>query len=282
MTDSDKILEKIKELPTLPTVFSRLSDAMSNPRVTNDEIASIISSDQSAAMKVLKVVNSAFFGFSGRIDTISRAILYLGLNEVRNLVFAMSVINLFKKKSKLMNFRPSEFWSHSIAVGVSSRIIGNSLQIQNLENYFLAGILHDIGKLILFEYASDEYEQVLKIVEEKRCFIKDAETEVIGVDHAQIGEMLCLKWNLPLTLRNAVKFHHSGLTTGSTDKLVATIYLSDIIARTLNLGYPGDDLIPDPNELILEKLKIPEKFFTGNMDEIIKNFEETNKLLLSD
>lgn len=282
MTSTDKILEKIKELPTLPTVFSRLSDAMSNPRITNDEIAEIISSDQAAALKVLKVVNSAFYGFSGRIDTISRAILYLGLNEVRNLIFALSVINLFQKKKNLMNFRPAEFWSHSIGVGITARIIGSTIQIPNLENYFLAGILHDIGKLILFEHASDDYAQVLQIVEEKRCLIADAEKEVLGFDHAKIGEMLALKWNLPPTIRNAVRYHHSGIMEGSTDKLVASVYIADITARTLELGYPGDDLIHEPNELVFEKLKIPKNFFTNHANEILKNYEETTKLLLSD
>ncbi|KAB2846583.1 MAG: HDOD domain-containing protein [Melioribacteraceae bacterium] len=282
MTNTDKILEKIKELPTLPTVFSRLSDAMSNPRITNDEIAEIISSDQAAALKVLKVVNSAFYGFSGRIDTISRAILYLGLNEVRNLIFALSVINLFQKKKNLMNFRPAEFWSHSIAVGITARIVGSTIQIPNLENYFLAGILHDIGKLILFEHASDEYGQILQMVEEKRCSISNAEKEVLGFDHAKIGELLALKWNLPSTIRNAVRYHHGGVMEGSTDKLVAAVYIADITARTLELGYPGDDLIPEPNELVFEKLKIPENFFTNHANEILKNYEETTKLLLSD
>ena len=282
MTETDKILEKIKELPTLPTVFSRLSDAMSNPRITNDEIAEIISSDQAAALKVLKVVNSAFYGFSGRIDTISRAILYLGLNEVRNLVFALSVINLFKKKKALMNFRPAEFWSHSIGVGIVTRIIGSTIQIPNLENFFLAGILHDIGKLILFEHAPDDYEKVLEKVEEKRCLIMEAEKEVLGFDHAKIGELLAAKWNLPPTIKNAIRYHHSGMMDGSTDKLVAAVYIADITARALELGYPGDDLVPEPNELVFEKLKIPENFFTNHCDEILKTYEETTKLLLSD
>ena len=282
MTKSEKIINRIKFLPTLPTVFSRLSDAMSNPRISNDEIAAIISSDQAASLKILKVVNSAFYGFSGRIDTITRAILYLGLNEVRNLIFAMSVINLFKKKSSLMNFRPVEFWSHSIAVGVATRLVGSSMQIQNLENYFLAGILHDIGKLILFEHAGEDYAKVLAMVEEKRCLIIDAEKEVLGFDHSKIGEILAIKWNLPSTIKNAVRYHHSGIADGSTEKLVAAVHIGDIIARTLELGYPGDELVPEPNEIVVEKLKLTGSLFTDSYDSILKNFEETNKLLLAD
>lgn len=282
MTKSEKIIDKINYLPTLPTVFSRLSDAMSNPRISNDEIAAIISSDQAAAIKVLKVVNSAFYGFSGRIDTITRAILYLGLNEVSNLIFAMSVINLFKKKQALMNFRPVEFWAHSIAVGVATRLVGSSMKIQNLENYFLSGILHDIGKLILFEYAGEDYAKVLTLADEKNILIIEAEKEVLGFDHAAIGEQLAIKWNLPSSIKNVIKFHHSGIAAGTNEKLVAAIHIGDIIARTLNLGYPGDNLVPEPNEIVVEKLKLNKNFFSETFTGILKDFELTSKLLLSD
>ena len=282
MSNAEKILNKVKNLPTLPTIFSHLSDAMSNPRVTNDEIAQIISSDQAAAFKVLKVVNSAFFGFSGRIDTISRAILYLGLNEVRNLVFALSIINLFSKKKSLSNFRPAEFWSHSIAVGISSRLLGNALGVKNLENFFLAGILHDIGKLILFEFAEKDYGKVLELVQEKKCLVKDAEREVFGFDHAKIGEMLSLKWNLPATIKNSIRYHHSGVSEGTTNKIVAAVHIGDIIARTLELGFPGDDLIPAPNNSAFNILNLSDSFFTDNYDTVLQNFEVTNKILLSE
>jgi len=194
----------------------------------------------------------------------------------------MSVINLFKKSHSLMNFRPAEFWSHSIGVGIASRLVGSVMQIQNLENYFLAGILHDIGKLILFEHAGEDYVKVLRIVEEKKCLIIDAEKEVLGFDHSKIGEILAIKWKLPPTIKNAVRYHHSGIADGSTEKLVAAIHIGDIIARTLELGYPGDDLVPEPNEIVVEKLKLTGSLFKDTFDSILKNFEETNKLLLSD
>jgi putative nucleotidyltransferase with HDIG domain len=254
---------------------------MTNPRVSNDQITKIISSDQAASLKVLKVVNSAFYGFAGRIDTISRAVMYLGLNEVRNLILALSVINLFKKNKALLNFRPTEFWSHSIAVGIITRLVGSSLSIKNLENYFVAGILHDIGKLVFFEFAEDDYIKVLTIVEEKNCLIKDAEKEVFGFDHSAVGDMLCEKWKIPNSIKNAIRSHHNGVSDISTGQLVAAVHIADITARTLNLGYPGDNLVPKMNKKTYEGIKLDNNFFSKNYDLLIQNFEETNKLLIS-
>ncbi len=281
MKNLNSLVHKIKAIPTLPTVFSQLSDAMTNPRVSNDDVTKIISSDQAASIKVLKVVNSAFYGFAGRIDTISRAIMYLGLNEVRNLILALSVINLFKKNKTLLNFRPSEFWSHSIAVGIITRLVGSSIEVKNLENYFIAGILHDIGKLVFFEFAEEDYIKVLTFVEEKKCLIKDAEKEVFGFDHSTLGDLLCEKWKIPNSIRNAIRYHHSGISDASTNQLVSSVHIADIAARALNLGYPGDNLIPRMNKKAYESIKLKEDFFVTNYDLLIQNFEETNKILLS-
>lgn len=281
MTNKEEVLKKIKNLPTLPTVFARLSDAISNPSTSNEEIAKIIASDQAASFKILKVVNSAFYGFSGRIDTISRAILYLGLNEVRNLVFAISVINLFSKNNMGLHFRPVDFWSHSIAVGIITRMIGSEMKIQKLENYFLAGIMHDIGKLILFEYAQDEYQKVVTLAEEKKYFISDAEREVLGFDHSTIGELLSQKWNLPNTLTHAVKYHHVGYNAGSDNVLVAAVHIADIVSQFLNLGYTGDNYIAQPSSYALGYLNLSDTFFTDILDTVLQNYEETTKLLLT-
>ncbi len=281
MKNLNSLVHKIKAIPTLPTVFSQLSDAMTNPRVSNEDITKIISSDQAASMKVLKVVNSAFYGFAGRIDTISRAIMYLGLNEVRNLILALSVLNLFKKNKNLLNFRPAEFWSHSIAVGVITRLVGSSIAVKNLENYFIAGILHDIGKLVFFEFAEADYIKVLTIVEEKKCLIKDAEKEVFGFDHSTLGDLLCERWKIPNSIRNAIKYHHNGISDSSTNQLVSSVHIADIAARSLNLGYAGDDLVPRMNKKTYESIKLDENFFSENYDLLIQNFEETNKILLS-
>ena len=143
-----RILKSVEDFPTLPTVYTALSDVMANPRSTTQDAANVIMRDQSAASKVLKTANSPLYGFRGRIDTISQAIFHIGFEEVRNLVIAISIMDIFKNTKLSLSYNPVELWKHSIAVGVITKLIGKELGVKNLENYFLAGILHDIGKLL--------------------------------------------------------------------------------------------------------------------------------------
>lgn len=282
MTLADKINNSIKKLPTLPTVFSAISDAMSDPRVTNDEIAKIISSDQTSSFKVLQVANSAFYGFRNRIDTISYAIMVLGFNEVRNIVLALSVINLFSKKNSLMNFRPVDFWAHSIGVGIITRMIGKESGLTSLENYFVAGILHDIGKLFFYIFAEKEYGEVLRIVEEKNCSLQLAENEIFGFDHTIIGAQVAEKWSLSPNIVSAIRYHQSGPHTDKFDRLVAAVHISNIFARMLEFGNSGDDIIPVPNPKSWEILNLREDVFYKMTNVVVADFERTVSLLLTD
>ncbi len=278
----EKIKRSIQNLPTLPTVLSLLNDAMANPMTTTDDVAKIIATDQASAFKVLRVANSPFYGFSGRIDTISQAILHLGFNEVRNIVLALSIINLFSKNKTLLSFKPVNFWHHSIAVGVTTRMIGSHCGSSNLENYFLSGILHDIGKLLFFEYADTEYIKVLTIVDQKGVFIREAEKEVFGIDHADAAKLLAERWRLPFSIKNALAYHHTGVVNTVPDILTSAVHLADIFARMMELGYPGDNLVPQPNKHIWTVLKLPRDFFSKFSAQIISSYEESVNLLLHD
>ncbi len=276
----DKIFNTVNNLPTLPTVYSTLSEAIEDPNTNTERLAQIISSDQVSSFKILRVANSPFYGFHGRIDTISQAILYLGFNEVRNIVFALSVINFFSKDKLLLHFRPVDFWAHSIGVGIATRMIGSAAGEKKLENYFLAGIFHDIGKLLFFEYAHKEYASVLELLESKQLRIKDAEVEIFGVDHARVGQMLAEKWKLPESIQDAIFYHHTGVVRNQSNNLVASVHLGNIVARIMELGYAGDNLIPEPNYKIWETIKIPNGAFTNMRKSLKEDFELTVRLML--
>jgi HD-like signal output (HDOD) protein len=276
----DKILAGINNLPTLPAVYTTLSEALEDPRTSTEKLAQIISSDQASSFKVLKVANSPFYGFRGKIDTISQAILYLGFSEVRNIVFALSVVNIFSKDKILPNFRPSDFWAHSIGVGIATRIIGKAVGEKRLENYFLAGVIHDIGKLVFLEFANKEYIKVLELVEAKKWNISKAEQKIFGKDHAQVGQMLAEKWKLPLSIQNTVCYHHIGITGKDPDLMVASVHIGDIVARILDFGYAGDNMIPEPNIKVWDILKIQKGFFPSIRKQMEEDFEHTIRLML--
>jgi len=274
MNLNDLIVEKVKDLPTLPTVYSALCDVIEDSSSTVEDVARVICLDQASVIRILRVANSAFFGFSGRIDSISRAILILGFNEVRNLVLASSVMNLFNKRHSLRGFKPQDFWIHSVGVGLITRLFSQMAGFRRLENFFIAGILHDIGKIFFFEFMEEEYSRVLTLVNEKKCLIREAELEVLGMDHALIGSLVADQWKLPEPIRNALHYHHFGTIGEQADLLVASVHLSDILARVLELGHPGDDLIPQPSEAVWETLKLRPGMVTQMVPKLLKDFRE--------
>lgn len=277
-----KIIEGVNNLPTLPTIYTNLSEAMENPNTTKEELARIISFDQAASFKILKVANSPFYGFRGRIDTISQALLYLGFNEVKNIVFALSVIKAFSKSKSFKKFKPLDLWAHSIGVGITTRILGSAVGEKNLENYFLAGIFHDIGKLIFFEYVPNEYAKVIDLVESKGIPIRDAELEILGLNHARAGQLIAEKWKLPQSIVNIVSGHHTGLIGNNVNTLLASVHLGDILARTLDLGYGGDNIIPEPNIKIWDVLKLPKGFFASSKRKLKDDYDRITKIMLMD
>lgn len=276
-----KIFDAIEEVPTLPTIYSVLSDTLVSPNANAADIANLISTDQSASFKVLKVVNSPIYHLSGRIESISLAVLHLGFNEIRNIIMALSVINLFSKKKLITSFRPVDFWKHSIGVGVITRYIGNALQAPRPENYFLSGIMHDIGKLVLFENFGEQYENVFQYAEDRKCQIIDAEREILGIDHAAAGAILAEKWKLPESVLRSMKYHHEGISGEDKDILIAAVHISDIAARIFEFGYAGDDYVQKPSPAAWDLLKLPNHFFTKSLGVLTASFEETVNSILN-
>jgi HD-like signal output (HDOD) protein len=275
----EKIIKNIRDLSTLPTVYLALSEVMANPRSTAQAISQIVSSDPSSASRVLRLANSVLYGFPGRIDTISRAVVVLGFDEVRNLVLASSVLDLFSKQDSAFDFRPGDFWAHSIGVGIATRMIGQACRLSNAENLFVAGILHDIGKLVFFEFAEKEFTRALDQANKCQQPLWESEMEILGMDHSQGGRLLVENWNLPPAIQKAICGHHAWLTGELPDPLVAAVHIADTLVRALELGFGGDDLIPRPNEQAWEVLGLPPNTLTEMTPQILQQFEEATKIM---
>ncbi len=280
MDFSEKIRSSVNNLPTLPTIYSQLSQAIEDPLATNEKIAKIISADQTSAFKVLKVANSPLYGLHGKIDSISQALIYLGHNEVKNIVFSLSIMKMFSKDKNVRGLRPVDLWAHSIGVGVITRNIGLAIGEKNVENYFLAGVFHDIGKIIFLEFAVKEYQKVMELVIEKKCQIKDAEKEVFGIDHAVAGQILADKWRIPQYIQDIIYNHHMGQKTKETNTLLASVHLGNIVAHILGFGFSGDNLIPQPNPIIWGVLKLRRGTILSLKDKFIDDYSHTIKMML--
>jgi HD-like signal output (HDOD) protein len=279
MNLTERIICNIRDLPTLPTVYLALSEVIADPSSTAADVSKIVSCDQASAARVLRLANSVLYGFPGQIDTISRAVVVLGFDEVRNLVLSTTVMDLFSKQDRAFSFRPADFWAHSVAVGTATRLIGQACRMPNPENCFVAGVLHDIGKLAFFEFAEKEFSRALDQANKGQWPLYEVEREVLGMDHSRGGHLLVEKWNLPADIQKAIRCHHSGINTDGPDLLTAAVHLADILVRALELGFGGDDLIPRPNTQAWDLLDLPPQALSRIAPDLLSNFQEAVKIM---
>ena len=215
----------INELPTLPHVVSQILEKTRNQNTRLDELVNLISTDQALVSMFLKLVNSAFYGFSRRITTLKQAITLLGFRSVRNVVVNAGVVGIFRKRTFNNRYRIL-LWDHSVACAVCARVLAEKVGHHAREEAFTAGLLHDIGKIVIDQYAPKDSAQIMSRVDEG-ARAKDVELERLGVDHTKIGVWIAERWHLPKTLCAVIEWHHEPeKSTGTSDpqllKIVAT------------------------------------------------------------
>lgn len=248
-------IKQIDNLPTLPTVYAEVDKLCKNPDVSSDELSNVIETDPSISLKLLSLANSAFFGFSRQIKSVKDAISLLGNQTVQNTILNIAVFEATKNLKETGGLDKSGFWVHSSAVGSSARTISEKLKLDR-DECFTAGIIHDMGKIILDSLYSEFYREVLELVKKENASIKDAEEEVIGLNHCQIGQELCESWQLPAELIDAVAYHHMPSSAQKDSQIAALVNLGDYVARKLKVGSGGDEKIPEPHPAALKKLEI--------------------------
>lgn len=273
------LLAKIKEFPTLPTVYTKLVTVMDNPNCTVDDIANVIASDQSSAMKILKLSNSAIYGHAKRIKSINEAVFIIGTREIKSIVLTLAIIKLFEGATKTGSFDPLQFWDFSFAVGSISRNLAKELKIKNHEDLFVAGIIHGIGKLFLIIGIPELYSNVINAAKMKKMDLKEVEKLVLGITHSVIARLLVEKWNLPLDFAIMFDNMYSGLYNGKFHSYATTVHLSVVAASMLKIGDSGSDLIPNLNKDIWKEVDINPKFFSNNIEQIKKEVIELKMLL---
>ncbi len=252
----DTRIKKLKDLPTLPTVLTQCNMMLNNPNVSTTELAKVIKTDQSISSKVLKLVNSAFYGLSGKVSSIAQAIVILGFNTVRNIILSVSVFELLPENEDFGDFEISKFWEHSIGCAVISKVLGQRLGMKDPEEVFTAGLLHDIGKVIIVKLFREDFLTILEITHKEKVLILDAEQHVLGIRHPQVGEILAKQWKLPPALTEAITFHHNLTEKINYLKMVSIVHLADIITRGLQIGSAGDPVIPEISTTAWDTLTI--------------------------
>jgi HD-like signal output (HDOD) protein len=280
-TKALELLSQVKDLPTLPTVYTALADVMANPRSTISDAAALISADQASAAKVLSTANSAIYGYSGKVDTISKAIFFIGFNEIRNIIAALSIMNMFGTTADHHYFRPVDFWRYSLGVGVITRHIGMEIGAESVENFFLAGILHDIGKLMLYSNLREEFLAALDLAVRDKISLAAAETRLLGITHHEVGEILGENWKIPPGIVQAIRYHHRGMTGDHHDTLTAAVHVASTAARLFQFGHSAEyATVPRINPAVWNTLKLRSNFFTQSLSSIEKDYHSLVQTML--
>lgn len=279
MPDYDKLIENVRDFPTLPTIYTNLMKAMSNPNSTVNEVAEVIARDQATTAKIIRFANSPVFAIHKKIEKISDAIFYIGFNEVKNIVLALSVMNVFRQIKALTSFNIIELWKHSIAVGVITRIYGQQLGIRDIENFFISGILHDIGKLFFVKIFKNQYVEAIEEALESRISLNTVEKKMFDADHCFVGGLIAEKWKLPNSLYSSIRHHEKGTQNGKNNVLIACVHLANITAQIFEFGNSGDNLVDRPNFEIWKILDFKSGTISALYDSIIINYEQSAQIL---
>lgn len=279
----NKLLEKIEkfdDFPTLPTIYYKLVDALSNTSTTIKDISLLISTDIALSFKLLKIVNSSIYGLSSKVNSIDKAIFHLGFRELKNIILSTKIIEVFSDLNSNSKFDIVEFWKHSIAVGTISRIIAQELGQKNLDEYLLSGITHDIGKLALFKILGSEYNVVFMLMEKENISIIEAEQRVLGTTHQDIGMKLAESWNLDINILNVIRYHNDGLINSNYDQLVGVVHISNILAKILNYGNSGCVKIEQPNHLLWRRINLTDFDLVSFYNKIKTDYEQAKDILI--
>ncbi|HEB55127.1 MAG TPA: HDOD domain-containing protein [Gammaproteobacteria bacterium] len=228
---------------SLPDIAIRLNDMVNDPSCSAAHIGDLISQDAALSARLLKIVNSAFYGFPSRIDTVNMAITIIGTRQLRDLVLATSVIGKFQQFPEgLVSI--DTFWYHNLTCATATRIIATKLQIRNSERFFIAGLLHDIGKLVMYLTEPELSRKVLQGMSETCEDVTRLEIDAFGFDHATLGGELLRYWKLPDSLVEPVSFHHHPVDAQHYPQETAAVSLANAIANTIEPPYSADDDLP--------------------------------------
>lgn len=266
-TDLKKIVEKIQKLPSLPQVVTKVLALVRDPKSSADDLQKIMAMDQSLSLKTMRLVNSAFYGYAGRIKSLSQAVVILGFDSIKSIALSASVFDTFKGVSK-SPLKREHFWQHSIAVGVCSRMVAADIKLDDPEGAFFAGLIHDIGKVILDQYAHEEFVSALNHAQEKEMLLFEAERELLGVSHAQVGRWLATKWNLPEDIVDAIFYHHQPSYAQKAPRLTSVIHLANVVVQNKAIGKSGNPKVPPLDPFAWKTLQLDKETISRVMERL--------------
>ncbi|MBN4079582.1 HDOD domain-containing protein [Beggiatoa alba] len=274
----ERIVKETLSLSSLPTVYYQLVEAIENSASSNRDIERILHSDSGLVARLLRITNSALYAFPSKIDTIGVAITVIGTAQLRELTLATSVLKIFDGiSSELVNMQ--SFWTHSIACGICARTLAGYRREPNTERLFVAGLLHDIGRVLMFSKIPQQASEALQRAAKTGELLFKVEREIIGFDHAAVGYALLQQWKLPAPIVNAVRYHHRP-SMNNLNSDAAIVHLADIITNALQLGSSGEKQVPALDNKAWEQLDLSPSILAPTIKQLTQQCDETVRAML--
>lgn len=271
----ESVVKQIQNLPSLPAVVVELLSSMDQEDIDVQSLAAKIALDQALTAKTLRLANSSFYGMSSKVTTIAQAISVLGFHSIRTIITACSLTGAFQDNGQ-GSFNFKAFWRHSVATAVCAKLLARPMRL-NPETAFTAGLLHDIGSLVLATRFPQQYEEMLAYQRANDCYLIEAERAVFELDHAVVGSALAAYWKFPLAMQQAVAEHHAGEPAG----LGLAVHAGNALAHALDLSGVEDDLAPPLHAAAWEALDLSEAAGRELFRAAEETFHELSQILVT-
>lgn len=263
---------------SLPDIYNQIFESLNSPKCSARHVAEVVNKDSSLSAKLLKLVNSPFYGFTKKVDTISRAITLLGINKLTSLAQGITIMRAFEDMpSEILDMR--SFWEHSIACGLYAKFLSEQHVDLSGERFFIAGLLHDLGKLLMLKVDPLIFSAIMKKSLQTKLSLRGLEYKYLGFDHAELTSMLCSEWHFSHGLTSMLRWHHqpgrSHLTLESS-----IIFLSDLMANAMGYGNSGNLFVPDMNDRAWKEIGLSVNALNIIDQQIVIQFEQIRHTFL--
>jgi HD-like signal output (HDOD) protein len=276
-----KILHGIETLPSLSPAVEKLLTLGNDQTVTPKDLIEVIRTDPILTLKILKLVNSSYFSLNHKVTSLNRALILLGFNTIKNIALSTELVKVTEGSPHNKYFNYQQLWEHMVSVGATGRYIAKETgkPRKNLEEYFIAGLTHDIGDFLLMRFATEEYHRIHSFAEQKNISLQKCTTQVFGFSSSEMGGVLANRWNLQDEIQDVITSFH--LNDPENSSLVQTVRIADRFCRKNNLGYVCDQHNIELDQDILDPLGLDGKFFEAHEESILEEIENSKVFISS-
>ena len=272
MTDRtlQSVIEEIEKIPVLPAVVARVMAMTRDPDCSADDLTAVVSSDQGLTANLLKLCNSPFYGLPRTISSLRQAVMYLGFHTLRNLVLTAVMHDMFRGEGEGYGFEAGGLWKHSVATAMAAQILSRRVRPAVLDTAFTAGLLHDVGKVVMRRALSAEFPKIEAVMREEGIPLVEAERKVVDCDHAEVGAKIGGRWNFPQDLIDAIGYHHRPEEAQGRPIIALMTHVANCIALRGGHGIIGEAVEEIPSEVALQAIGLS----LEDLDEVTERVNE--------